>query len=134
MKPFNLDIVSIAILVIIVLALLFYWSISIKITYKNGEENKDLENVVTHFVHNPDNIIEHPRPYSDETHFYFKGNHIPTIAKGNYLPLIPVVIEGTQMLRITTKYGYQGIIKLIELESAIYYPNETNAIKNSSNG
>jgi len=42
-----------------------------------------------------------------------------------------------QMLRITTRQGFQGIIKLIELENAVYYPavkTETAKTKDSSNG
>lgn len=88
---------------------------------------------------------EEPKPYSDETHFYFKGKNMPTIAKGNYLPLIPIIIDGNQRLRFTTKNGFEGIMKLIDLETAVYYPPvppsppvdrhyETLKTKDSTNG
>lgn len=141
--------VLIVIVIIIVLVLLYAWSDAIKLFKKSDKIDDSIEQTVEELqakirekyskpiTHISNFIIEEPKPYSDETHFFFKGKNIPTIAKGNYLPLIPVVIDGNQRLRFTTKSGFDGIMKLIDLETAVYYPaveTETLKTKDSTNG
>ncbi len=132
-------IIPIVLVIAVLVAFSFVW-------FKKSEPSEDQEESIEVFA---DRIIversnvrtptrpEEPDPYFDETHFYFKGSSSPVIAMGNYLPLIPVVCDGNQRLRYTTKNGLEGIMKLSDLERAIYFPAvdpETLKTKDSSNG
>ena len=130
-------IIPIVLVIAVLVAFSFVW-------FKKSEPSEDQEESIEVFA---DKIIvgnaswrnppPNPKPYFDETHFYFKGSSSPVIAMGNYLPLIPVVCDGNQRLRYTTKNGLEGIMKLSDLERAIYFPAvdpETLKTKDSTNG
>lgn len=127
-------IIPIVLVIAVLVAFSFVW-------FKKSEPSEKPKSEHEEFMQRVLNRMEENKS-SDETHFYFRGKSACLVGKGNYLPLIPIILDGNERLRITTKHGFESIIVLNELEQAIYYPvlpklvfdTETLKTKDSTNG
>jgi len=127
-------IIPIIVVITVLVAFSFVW-------FNKSEPSERPQNEHEEFMQRVLKKIEENKP-SDETHFYFKGKSACVVGKGNYLPLIPIILDGNERLRIKTKHGFESIIVLDQLEQAIYYPQlpkldivpETLKTKDSNNG